>query len=213
MINKKAQILAEYVRNLNNFAIQTTIDGDYNHMGAIISDAILQAGTRYATVVRPRIMNIMALYPEVRTTSGFLQLILKIGVKNVLSWHDDEKPNRVVGATEFFIKEGVETQEDLRTWLSQEGNIQKLLSLRGVGPKTADYFKILAGIQTNAIDRHLLKFLEEAGIQVSNYQEAQEIINLTADILGLDRAIFDHSIWKYMSNGKDAGCKKSSKDY
>jgi endonuclease III len=212
MIDKKAQILADYVRNLNNFTIQETIDGDYNHMGAIITDAILQAGTKYETVVRPRVKSILSLYPEVRTTSGFLQLIKKIGVKKILSWNDDEKPNRVIGATEFFIKEGVETQEDLRTWLSQEANTQKLLSLRGVGPKTADYFKILAGIQTNAIDRHLLTFLQEAGIQVSDYQEAQDIINFAADMLGVDRAIFDHSIWEYMSTGKDAGCRKSELD-
>jgi endonuclease III len=203
--NIKAQTLAKYVRNLKNFEVQKTIDGDYNHMGAILADAFLQAGTKYDTVVRPRVKRILALYPEVKTTSGFLQLISQKGVKEILQWNDDEKPNRVVGATKFFIEEGVETQEDLRKWLSQDENTLKLRSLRGVGPKTADYFKILAGIQTNAIDRHLEKFLADAGIQFTGYKEPQEIINSAADILGIDRAIFDHSIWKYMSTGKNIG--------
>lgn len=31
------------------------------------------------------------------------------------------------------------------------------------------------------------------------YTEAQAVINATADILKVDRAYFDHSIWQYMS--------------
>lgn len=75
---------------------------------------------------------------------------------------------RVVSVTQFFIKEGVEAQDDLRAWLSEDTNISKLQTLRGIGPKTADYFKILAGISTTAMDRHLFAFLAEAGLPESN---------------------------------------------
>ncbi len=84
----------------------------------------------------------------------------------------------------------------------EESNLLKLRNIRGIGPKTVDYFKILAGVSTNAIDRHLLKFLKLADIEAKNYENAQRIINETADILSMDRAKFDHSIWQYMSKRK-----------
>ena len=100
---------------------------------------------------------------------------------------------------ELLAAEGVETEIDLREWLSHEPNLQKLQSIKGVGPKTIDYFQILVGISTSAIDRHLLRFLADAGLAVSNYIDAQTIINSAADILAVDRAHFNHSIWQYMS--------------
>jgi hypothetical protein len=75
----------------------------------------------------------------------------------------------------------------------------KLRCIKGIGPKTIDYFKNLAGISTSAIDRHLLGFLRLAGMEVANYHEAQDVINGTADLLEIDRAYFDHSIWQFMS--------------
>ncbi len=75
----------------------------------------------------------------------------------------------------------------------------KLGSIKGVGPKTIDYFKILVGVSTTAIDRHLLNFLGLAGLAPYGYLDAQTIINAAADILSVDRAYFDHSIWQFMS--------------
>lgn len=71
--------------------------------------------------------------------------------------------------------------------------------MRGIGPKTADYIKILIGSQTAAADRHVFRLLSEAGLEASNYEVARDILNLTADILGVERVFFDHSIWQYMS--------------
>lgn len=70
---------------------------------------------------------------------------------------------------------------------------------QGIGPKTVDYFKILVGISTSAIDRHLFDFLRLAGLAPCGYVDAQSIIHATADLLGVDRARFDHSIWQFMS--------------
>jgi thermostable 8-oxoguanine DNA glycosylase len=75
----------------------------------------------------------------------------------------------------------------------------KLRSVKGIGPKTIDYFKILVGVSTSAIDRHLLNFLALAGLLPCGYREAQTVINAAADILSIDRAYFDHSIWQFMS--------------
>ena len=74
--------------------------------------------------------------------------------------------------------------------------------MRGIGPKTIEYIKILIGSQTTAVDRHVMRLLSEAGLNISSYDEARNILNLAADILGVERVIFDHSIWQYMSSGK-----------
>ena len=62
-----------------------------------------------------------------------------------------------------------------------------------------DHFKIMVGVSTSAIDRHLLNFLGLAGLVSSDYLQAQAIINAAADLLSIDRACFDHSIWQFMS--------------
>lgn len=194
----KALRLSCHLHRLEDFVVVHSIDAQYGHMGATIADAILQAGTSYDAVVRPRV-NAIKKNPETVTTSGFFRLIDKGGLKRVLCWSDDEKPNRVVGLTRFFLNEGIETERDLAQWLSVETNIPRLLGLRGVGPKTVDYLKILVGIQTVAVDRYVFRLLKEASVHAADYEEAKEILNLAADIMGVGRALFDHSVWQYMS--------------
>jgi len=55
MVMSSSERLVEYVRSQPNFAIYTTIDGNYNHIGATIADAVLQANLRYASHVKPRV--------------------------------------------------------------------------------------------------------------------------------------------------------------
>lgn len=199
---KKALLLSGYIRSLDGFTIVDHFDGNYNHMGATISDAILQAGINYEKVVRPKIEKIFKIYPKAITTSAFWQLLKEKGPKTVLGWNDDEKPNRVVELTKFLLKEGIETEKELSEWMVNESNKIRLLKLRGIGPKTIDYIKILAGLQTVAVDQHLYALLREAGIEAASYEEARDILNHTADIMGTERVLLDHSIWQYMSNRK-----------
>jgi endonuclease III len=196
----KAVMLADYLKSLDGFVLVDYIDGNYRHMGAIIVDAILQAGINYDAVVRPRIKRIREVYPAADTTSEFWKLLHEKGSKTVLSWNDDEKPNRVVRLTEFFLKEGIETEQDLHEWIANDSNRDRLLELPGVGSKTADFIKILVGLQTAAVDRHVDVLLAEAGMKTSSYEEAREVLNLAADIFGTERAFFDNSVWRYMSH-------------
>jgi thermostable 8-oxoguanine DNA glycosylase len=112
----------------------------------------------------------------------------------------------------LFLAEGIETQNDLKQWLLTASNLHKLRAIKGIGPKTIDYFKILVGISTSAIDRHLHAFLGLAGLAGCNYVQAQSIINAAADLLGQSKAYFDHSIWQYMSQSAAASrvsqCRK-----
>jgi len=204
---KNAELLKAYIRNLPDFKILKP-NYPYSHMGATITDAMLQAGTTWETVVKPRVLKLRDNYPEAKTTTGFLKLLEKIGQRKLLEWNDSEKPDRILAVTRFFIKEEIETEADLKTWLENEANIVRLKELRGIGNKTADYFKILSGISTSAVDRHLVKFLKRAGISIgaNYYAETREIINRTADKMKINKSVFDYSIWKYMS-GEGGGRK------
>jgi hypothetical protein len=199
MTASAAEILAQYVGSLQDFTIYTTIDGNYDHIGATVADAILQANMRYATHVKPRINRILETYPEARTTTTVLGLVEELGAPTFLSWRGKDRAKRFLLVLRLFASEGVETDEELQIWLSIDANLTKLRAIKGIGPKTVDYFKILVGVSTSAIDRHLLNFLGLAGLSPSGYSEAQAIINETADILLVDRARFDHSIWQFMS--------------
>ena len=198
-IQVKVWSLTSYIKNLNDFVVSGFIEGNYNHIGATITDAILQAGLRYETVVRPRVDKIKK-YPEAKTTTGFSNFFKKEGLDKLLNWTNREKLSRIENVTEFFIKEQIETQEDLKKWLSADDNVERLKELRGIGDKTVDYFKILVGIPASAIDRHLMNFLRQAGVEAGGYHEAKEIIDGAADNLNIDRSKFDYSIWKYMSD-------------
>lgn len=195
----ESEKLVQFVQRLVTFEIYTKIDGNYDHIGATIADAVLQANNKYATNVKPRIVRIIAQYPEVRTTRALMILLQSIAVTEFLNWRGLDRAERFQFVLNLFVAEAIETQGDLREWLLIDANLTKLRSIKGIGPKTVDYFKILSGIQTNAIDRHLLKILELAGIQTTGYAHAQSIINDTADLLEVERAYFDHSIWQFMS--------------
>ena len=77
----------------------------------------------------------------------------------------------------------------------------KLLSIHFVGPKTADYLKILVGLETAAIDMHLLNFIQRAGLRAKNYEYALQLIHETADLMGISRSSLDYSIWRCRRHG------------
>lgn len=191
--------LVHYVQSLPCFEFYKTIDGNYDHIGATVADAILQANNRYSTHVKPRVNRILAQYPEARTTSSVLHLLKVVPATEFLDWRGEDRAERFRQVLERFAAEGIEVEPDLQAWLAKEANLLRLRSIKGVGPKTIDYFKILVGVSTSAIDRHLLNFLGLAGLAPCGYLDAQTIINGAADILSIDRANFDHSIWQFMS--------------
>jgi hypothetical protein len=200
--NKKAVKLAEYASSLPGFRITEAGSDACDHMGAVITEAILQAGLNYRTVVLPRIKRLRELHPEAGTTSRFIGLAEKEGLNSLILWKDAEKPSRIMNAARFLESNHVETVEDLGQWLADPDNVRRLKELRGIGDKTIDYFRILTGVDTGAVDRHVLRFLGESGIKVSGYGEARDILNGAADLLGAKRRDFDRSILRYMAARK-----------
>ena len=219
--------LADYVRSLQQqgvFIIAQTIDGNYNHMGATIADAVLQANMKYDTHVKPRVQRILNNFKDAVTVSAVANLTGNFSTETFLNWKGRNRIERFENVLQLLRTEGIETESDLKARFVKDQSITdrqdilweqsiqgKLSKIEGIGPKTIDYLKILIGISDSAIDRHLLTFIAEAGISVSSYpsryENASKLINETADLLEIDRAIFDHSIWHYMSEK----CKKMSK--
>jgi hypothetical protein len=193
-----AEKLTQYVRSLADFTVYESAGGSYNHMGATIADAVLQANNKYESNVTPRVTRILRVYSEARTTSAVVELLKSVPAKEFLNWGGEDRALRFCQIAGLFKTERLETEFDLRAWLESRANRAKLDAIYGIGEKTIDYFKILCGESTSAIDRHLLGFLDLAGIKTSSYQGAQNVINATADLLGIDRACFDHSIWQFM---------------
>ena len=67
----KAELLRHCIESLPDFKLQKDAATGYDHMGALLVDAALQAGIRYETVVWPRVTAVLEHYPEAQTTSEF----------------------------------------------------------------------------------------------------------------------------------------------
>lgn len=201
MRDGQARQLADYVKSLNDFIHYESYDGNYNHIGATVADAVLQKGHNYELQVRPRIQRIRKEYNAAITSSEAIELVKEIGAARFLNWSNNENTDCLRFASILFLLKGnsVETEHDLKLWLQDDYNVKILKTIRNIGPKTADYFKILVGIPTVAIDRHLKDFLMMANIYDRSYDDMHEIITSAAILLDKDIAKFDHSIWKYMS--------------
>lgn len=165
MKDREASVLVRFILNLKDFYVPEREIMPYFHMGATICDSILQAGVRYDTVVKPRIKTLFEKYPEANTTSAFWSLINRIDLKDLINWSHPEKPRRIRELTRFFLERGIETEENLSEWIQKEENRRALLQIKGIGPKTVDYLKMLAGLPAIAVDRHLKNFLRLAGIE------------------------------------------------
>jgi len=199
-----AHRLARFLSTLEGFSVLPVNHGSYEHMGATITDTVLQAGLNYRTVVEPRVQALRQKYPGAKSTTGFLNTIAYEGLKTLLDWNHPEKPQRVLEMTYFFSNERIETEGDLRKWMSHPGNSQLLLGLRGVGPKTLDYLKLLIGIPSVAVDRHIRVVVQEAGLTYKRYADVKEVVGITAEILDVELGSLDRAIWSYMSTRKAA---------
>jgi endonuclease III len=171
----------------------------YNHMGATITDAILQSGMNYKNVVYPRILEILSKYPTFKSTCDFIILFQTVSLEKIIRWNNPKKLNLIYDLTWFFYNKQIENEYQLSKWLSLDANVDELLKFNGIGYKTVDYLKLLTGQQAIPIDRHMYQFLNLAGVYVKSYSEASKILKSVAHILNIGESILDYRIWAYMS--------------
>jgi hypothetical protein len=174
-------------------------------MTALLADAALQAGIRYETVVRPRIDRILAAYPDRRTTSDARWLLVQMPAEELLQWTHHVKLDRFVRLLDLCETQGIETVPQLAFWLEGAGAKTHLLDLNGIGPKTADYLGLLAGVPAFPIDRHMLRFLEFAGVRTRSYAYAQSLLFEACHTLDWDVRATEHSIWLWMAQVPQRG--------
>lgn len=196
---RQAQKLALFIETMPLQTVEKRTD-TYHHMGATITDAILQAGLNYRHVVWPRVAHLLRNFPDYTTTCDFLILMKIIPLSELLNWHNKRKLTLIEKVSNLFYDNNIETEFDLAPWLNKQRNEQYLLSLNGIGFKTIDYLKMLTGLQSIAIDRHLLNFLKLADIMIDTYQEARDIYYDTAKLLCMGEHELDRKVWLFMSS-------------
>ncbi|MHC1735255.1 MAG: hypothetical protein AB9921_06235 [Erysipelotrichaceae bacterium] len=192
--------LIEFIKR-QNFHFDSSYDRCvYQHMSAVITDSILQAGMNYSRVVLPRIQKLIEVYYDFRTTEDFIVLFQSMQLSQLLNWHNEVKIGRIINLTMFFYEQKISNITDLKCWLNNDANSSSLQQISGVGPKTVDYLKKLVGIDSFAIDRHLFKFLDLCGVKIDGYYEAIEIYESASKELEVDKWVLDKAIWDLMSN-------------
>ncbi len=194
--------LYNYIRSLDDFLLHKRKITTYNHIGATIIDTILQSGLNYKNVVFPRVQNIINKFPEHRTTRDFHAILNNYDIQSLISWKGSIKINRIYELKDFFLEQKILTEEDLKVWLTDPNNETLLYQLKGIGLKTVDYLKMLVGIQTIAIDRHLKNFVSNAGLLIKSYDKIKSILMATSQKLEIDPVSLDYSIWTYMNKKK-----------
>jgi hypothetical protein len=171
----------------------------YDHMGAKLADAVLQSGVAYEAFVRGRVDRIARERPSAQTASGFLKLLHLEGPAKVLNLRAGRKLRTILELTQFLVDQGVETAQDLQTWLQVSGKASTLLGLHGVGPKTVSFLKLLVGLDAVAVDMHVLRFLQETGISLKGPEQIEALLTRAGRELDLSGAQVDQLVWRSMA--------------
>ena len=193
-----------FIEKKQDFTIISSNSCFYNHhLGAVLTDIVLQAGLNYNTVVLPRVLRVYMKFSESYNLDNLISTINNIGLERLLNWKNHIKLKRFQFIVDYLIKNSIQTTSDLLLHLNIDSNVDSFLSIKGIGNKTLDYFFKLMHIETIAVDRHIVNFLNHADINFNNYQSAKKIVEFTADILNVSRRDIDYSIWNYMSSNSN----------
>lgn len=203
VLNSNIIKLKEAVKKIPPKTISYVERKPYNNMVATLSDAILQAGMNYKTVVMPRISDILYRYSNFTSTCDFIILFQTVPIEQIIKWKNKKKQNTLCNLAWLLYNEGVNSEEDFRQWGRVSENEEKLLALDGIGYKTVDYLKLLSGLETIPIDRHLFKFLIDSEIPITTYYDASYIFKSVAKELNIEERLLDKIIWDYMSSSNE----------
>lgn len=172
----------------------------YDHAGALLADAVLQAGLSYRTVVWPRVGRILKEFPDANRVSALFCIARDGNTAELLDWQHPTKVARFENLVGFLHAAEVDTTDDIRTVLKSDAFCANLQLLNGVGPKTIDYMSCLVGIESIAVDRHIRKFAMKAGVNSGEYSFLKNVFCFAADLLSISRREFDAWVWSREAN-------------
>ena len=201
VVVESARSLVEYIKTLDELSLNHhRRNSGYTHIGALFTDIILQAGLNYKSVVRPRVEKMMSDFPEANNLENLQLIIEKHSLENILSWKHPVKLERFIDLIKFCSDRNINNCDDLTVFLRHKDNRILFLSVKGLGPKTLDYTMKLLNFDTIAVDRHIIGFMESAGLNHINYNYTKKIVEFAADLLNVSRSSLDETIWYYMSS-------------
>ena len=194
------------VTRLLDWCVAKGVDGSivsnrgWNHIGAIVADAVLQRRHNYERVVHPRVKHLMAEWPDAATTSGLVKRLESDDLATSLQWTGERR------LTEFreIVKElqlfKIETVSDFAHALSEperRGELRSALdNVRYVGQKTLDYFDLLVGLQNTAVDYRIHRVFAAAGLDNMSNIAIKQVIIKAADVKHWNLTDFDAALWK-----------------
>ncbi|REG89376.1 HhH-GDP family DNA glycosylase [Winogradskyella sediminis] len=199
-IIESARNLAEFIKS--NEEISLLSERRYyenNHVGALFTDIVLQAGLNYRSVVQPRVIRVKTLYPEAYNIENLEKILDSVSLNEFLNWSHPTKLDRYKLLIIFCHKNEINTTDDLKSFLNKSHNRKTFLSIKGIGDKTLDYLMKLLNFDTIAVDRHIVGFLETAGLHHVSYYYTKRTFEFAADLLEIPRSSLDASVWNYMS--------------
>ncbi len=191
-----ARQIADFANILGVNDSPVTYRFQYNHLGAVIADSVLQAGLNYTSVVRPRVARILNAYPYTTTIDKLLQLVDNDQTGHFLNWNHIAKKSRFNLVVRFMHDVGINEIGCLRRYLHDDIFCSRLQNIHGIGPKTVDYMACLVGIESIAVDRHIRNFAKRVGIETSDYQFLKRVFCVAADLLSVSRRDFDAWVWR-----------------
>jgi endonuclease III len=174
----------------------------YENMAALLADVSLQAGVNYQRVVWPRVRSILQQHPECRGTADVLRILKRVTTQDLLQWKGSDKVARFENILNLIVRYHIRTIEDLAIWSDGAGARATLLGIRGIGEKTVDYLRLLCGKASFPIDRHFIRFLKLAGVDVKacGYSAAQQLLMDSCADLGIEPRLTEKSLWLLLSS-------------
>ncbi|WP_203615374.1 hypothetical protein [Streptomyces sp. SID13726] len=116
-----------------------------------------------------------------------------------MKFNHPQKAATAHAITDLLAANGVDTHDDLHTWLDHQANRTALRTVKGVGPKSIDYIGNLVGRSHVAVDVHLRAFAADAGVPDLHYEQLRAVYEETAALLGHDKGGLEHAVWRYKS--------------
>lgn len=172
-----------------------------SHLGALLGDVCLQPGLRYKTVVYPRVERLAKLFPSAATIEGLDETLRKTDVHVVLGLRNKRKAAVFRGLVECLVDAMVSCTESLQRWIGSRENRERLLQIKGFGPKSLDYLCRLLGICCVAVDRHLRTLAKLAMVELNDYQYLSRVFLIASQLLEMRASDLDVSVWRFLSAG------------
>lgn len=198
-MNLDAERLVEYM-DAHGIDGGRMITRGWHHIGALITDSVLQRRQKYKATVFPRVQALVREWPDAETTSGFKTRIEQGGLSDIIRWNGYQRLRQIDEMVAAFEAEWIDDVASLHQRLQESPKREEfrtaLRKVHQVGPKTVDYMDILAGVETGtAVDSRIRKHRKSAGVSNLTYAHVQGAMRKAADLRNWRHGDLDAALW------------------